>query len=344
MPFRHMNPAAPSKIQCRNLNVHEYVGMEIMEKYGINVPKGRVLTAADEAPAAYDALTTDDNKDVVIKSQILAGGRGLGTFKNGFKGGVHMANSASHAEEISSKMLNQVLVTKQTGEQGRPVDTLMMVERVFIRRELYLSLTLDRETCGPLIVASQAGGTSIEDVAKETPEKIFKVPVSIHDGPTDEQLSELANNLGFSGAAADEAKNLVNMLYKMFMDMDMTMVEINPLAETIDGRVLVCDSKLNFDDNAEFRQKDIFARRDVSQEDPREVAAGKHDLNYIGLDGSIGCMVNGAGLAMVSLERISHEYSSVALNVCIIINSGVYDADRQLWTSFRSTGALQQTS
>ena len=225
---QHLRRAVPpsSNTHVRNLNVHEYVGMEIFQRYGINVPKGSVVTSSSDVRSAYAQLTTDDNKDVVIKSQILAGGRGLGTFKNGFKGGVHLTTSAEESEDVASKMLNQVLVTKQTGEQGRPVDTLLMVERVFIRRELYLSITLDRATCGPLIVASQAGGTSIEDVAHATPEKIFKVPVNIHTGPTKEQLDKLAADLGFSGDLATQATELVGRLYNMFMELDMTMVEV----------------------------------------------------------------------------------------------------------------------
>lgn len=291
--------------QVRNLNVHEYVGMEIFQRYGIDVPKGHVLSEADDAKHSYSQLTNPDCKDVVIKSQILAGGRGLGTFKSGFEGGVHMVHSADEAQDVAEKMLGGVLVTKQTGEEGRPVDTLLMVERVFIKRELYLSILLDRETSGPMIVASAAGGTSIEDVAAATPEKIIKVPIDVNNGPTDEQLATLAAGLEFTGDAAEQMKDLAQKLYHMFTELDMTMVEINPLAETVENRILVCDGKLNFDDNAAFRQKPVFDRRDLAQEDPREVAAAEHDLNYIGLDGSIGCMVNGAGLAMATLDIIS---------------------------------------
>ena len=301
-----MGMPALQAVQVRNLNVHEYIGMEIFQRFGIDVPKGHVVSCVDDVEHAYSELIKPDCSDVVIKSQILAGGRGLGTFKNGFEGGVHMVSTSKEAKDVASKMLGEVLVTKQTGEDGRPVDTLLMVERISIDRELYLSIMLDRETSGPLIIASASGGTSIEDVAAATPDKIIKLPIDVNEGPTEEQLNQLATGLEFEGEAVDEMKSLAKKLYEMFNELDMTMVEINPLAQTTEGRICVCDAKLNFDDNAAFRQKPIFDRRDLAQEDPREVAAAEHDLNYIGLDGSIGCMVNGAGLAMVrAVTRLS---------------------------------------
>lgn len=227
---------------------------------------------------------------MVIKAQVLAGGRGLGTFKNGFQGGVHICTRPSQARDYAEKMLGEVLVTKQTGAEGKPCNTVLLSERIYMRRELYFSILMDRAYNGPVMVASTAGGTSIEDVAAATPELIFKEAIDINDGPSEEAVERMVSNLKFDGKAADEARKVIRNLWRMFATSDATLIEINPLAETPDGRVLVCDAKLNFDDNAEFRHSDIFALRDVSQEDPREVAAAEFDLNYIGLDGTIGCM------------------------------------------------------
>lgn len=242
---------------------------------------------------------------MVIKSQILAGGRGLGTFTNGFKGGVHIATSADQVKEIAGNMLGQTLVTKQSGPEGKPVNLVLLCERLYLRRECYFSIMLDRASKGPILIGSAEGGTSIEELAVESPEKIVKIPVNIMEGLTTEQAAEMATGLGFSGDQHNQCTDIVSKLYKMFAETDATLLEVNPFAETHDGRLMVCDAKLNFDDNAEFRQKEIFARRDKSQEDPREVDAAQYDLNYIGLDGSIGCMVNGAGLAMATMDIIT---------------------------------------
>jgi succinyl-CoA synthetase beta subunit len=201
-------------------------------------------------------------------------------------------------------MLGATLVTKQTGERGRRVDKVFLMERLYMRREMYLSMAMDRAAGGPVIVVSPRGGTSIEDVAAKTPEAILKVPVDIVAGLQAAQLDAVVDFLGCSGVAAAQAKAAVAALYRMFLATDATLVEVNPLCETPDGRVFVADAKVNFDDNAAFRQPDIFAKRDASQEDPREVEASRHDLNYIGLDGNIGCMVNGAGLAMATMDII----------------------------------------
>jgi succinyl-CoA synthetase beta subunit len=219
---------------------------------------------------------------VVIKAQVLAGGRGLGTFSNGFHGGVHVITKPGQAAELAGKMLGQRLVTKQTGAEGRPVEKVYLMERLYMRRETYFSIMLDRSYNGPVIVASSKGGTSIEDVAAATPELIIKEPVDIAKGPTDAQLSRLAEKMGFSGKAASEARAVITNLWRMFVASDATLLEINPLAETPEGRVFVCDAKVNFDDNAFFRQPAIFAKRDFAQEDSREVEASKWDLNYIG--------------------------------------------------------------
>merc|ERR1719183_183205 len=237
---------------------------------------------------------------------VLAGGRGLGTFTNGFKGGVHLCTEPGQVEEFASKMLGSSLVTKQTTAAGMPCSKVMLAERITMTREMYISIMLDRSAGGALFIASPAGGTSIEDVAEATPELIFMVPIDITTGVTDEQSTYLATSLGFAPGSTghSECKSTVENLYQLFRKHDCTLVEVNPLAETSDGRVLVCDGKINFDDNAEFRQKEVHDLRDRSQEDQREVEAAKYDLNYIGLTGSIGCMVNGAGLAMATMDII----------------------------------------
>ena len=247
-----------------------------------------------------------EGKDCVIKAMVLTGGRGLGHFSNGFKGGVHLCNRPGDVENFAKNMLGQNLITKQTTTVGLPCSKVMLVERMYMRREMYISIMLDRSAGGPIFIASPAGGTSIEDVAAATPELIFKQPIDIIKGITDEQSTYLATSLGFvpGSPSHKECKSVVEKLYTLFRTHDCTLVEVNPLAETPDGRVVVCDAKVNFDDNAEFRQKEIFKLRDRTQEDPREVEAAKYDLNYIGLTGNIGCMVNGAGLAMATMDII----------------------------------------
>lgn len=289
----------------RNLNVHEYVSMEVMRRFDVPVPKTVMAENLDQVKQAYKTVI-GEGKDCVIKAMVLAGGRGLGTFTNGFKGGVHLCTKPGQVTEYASKMLGSSLVTKQTTAAGMPCSKVMLAERITMTREMYISIMLDRSANGAMFIASPAGGTSIEDVAAATPEKIFKVPIDIMKGVTDEQSTYIATSLGFKlgSKGHKECKGIAEKLYKMFRAHDCTLVEVNPLAETSDGRVLVCDGKINFDDNAEFRQKDIHAFRDRSQEDKREVEAAKYDLNYIGLSGNIGCMVNGAGLAMATMDII----------------------------------------
>ncbi len=279
--------------------------MDVMRKFDIPVPKGGMAENLDQVKNVYKTVI-GEGKDCVIKAMVLAGGRGLGTFTSGFKGGVHLCTKPGQVNEIASKMLGSHLVTKQTTKAGLPCNKVMLVERITMVREMYISIMLDRSANGAMFIASPSGGTSIEDVAEATPEKIFKVPIDIMKGVTDEQATFLATSLGFKKgtAAHTECEGIVKKLYKMFRAHDCTLVEVNPMAETSDGRVLVCDGKINFDDNAEFRQKEVHAFRDRTQEDPREVEAAKYDLNYIGLTGNIGCMVNGAGLAMATMDII----------------------------------------
>lgn len=289
----------------RLLNIHEYASMEVMRKHGVNVPNTVGASTVAEVKAAYKE-TIGEGKDCVIKAMVLAGGRGLGHFDNGFKGGVHLCNKPGDAENFAGKMLGHNLITKQTLSTGMPCNKVMLAERIYMRREMYISIMLDRAAGGPIFIASPAGGTSIEDTAEETPELIFKQPIDITVGVTDTESTFLATSLGFTPGSAGhtECKKVVENLYNLFTKCDCTLVEVNPMAETSDGRVLVCDAKLNFDDNAEYRQKEVFGYRDRTQEDPREVEAAKYDLNYIGLTGNIGCMVNGAGLAMATMDII----------------------------------------
>jgi succinyl-CoA synthetase beta subunit len=266
----------------------------------VNVPFGIAVHTVEEAVAA--AATIGD-EEVVIKSQILAGGRGLGTFTNGFQGGVHVIKS-SEVATYADKMLGQTLVTKQSGPAGKPVDTLLLAKKMDLVNEMYLAIMLDRATAGPLVIACAEGGTSIEDLAEKYPEKIIKVPISITEGMTDAQALEVVAGLQCSGDKGKAAEQ-IKALYSLFRESDCTMVEVNPLAEDSAGTLIAADAKIGFDDNASFRQADIFEQRDFTQEDPREVAADKWDLNYIGLDGNIGCMVNGAGLAMATMDIIA---------------------------------------
>lgn len=273
-----------------------------MRQAGINVPRGIDVKTRDEAVSAANSL--GDATDIVVKAQVLAGGRGLGSFKNGFKGGVHICYDKEKAADVAEQMIGQYLVTKQTGEEGRLCSKALVTERLYIRREMYFAITYDRESAGPVIVASRVGGTSIEDIAAADPSAISKIPVDLGVGLTDEAAGEVARALGFEGDGVERAAEQVKKLFEFFTENDATLVEINPLAETPQGDVVCIDAKINFDDNAEFRHKEIFAKRDKTQEDPREVRASEHDLNYIGLDGNIGCLVNGAGLAMATMDII----------------------------------------
>jgi len=278
-----------------------------MAEGGVNVPFGISATTVEGAVAAAAEIGDDE---VVIKAQILAGGRGLGTFKSGLQGGVHIIKT-SEVAEYAEKMLGGTLVTKQSGPEGKPVNTILLAKKMALAREFYFAIMMDRVSGGPLIIACSEGGTSIEDLAESSPEKIIKVPVNPVVGLTDADIEQVIDGLNASGdrtAAAGQIK----ALYDVFVNRDCSMVEVNPLAEDAEGNLIAADAKIGFDDNASFRQKDVFAQRDLTQEDPREVAAGKWDLNYIGLDGNIGCMVNGAGLAMSTMDIISLKGGSPA--------------------------------
>jgi len=289
-------------VQKRYLNLHEYQAQKIFTDFGVGVPKNVPAFSVAEAAEKANLLPGDE---VVVKAQVLAGGRGLGHFKeNGFQGGVHIVPKGK-VVETAEKMLGKTLVTKQTGAEGKPNNTLLLAEKVSIDNEKYFAILMDRSSGGPLMIGSKVGGTSIEDIAAADPTAIIKQPVDIVAGMNNEVATSMANQMGFTGSQISEAATLITNLYKVFISCDCTMLEINPLAVLKDGRVLVCDAKVNFDDNAEFRQKAIFDQRDVSQENAMEVEAKKYDLNYIKLDGSVACMVNGAGLAMSTMDLLS---------------------------------------
>ncbi|KAK2455235.1 hypothetical protein P8452_02477 [Trifolium repens] len=288
--------------QLRRLNIHEYQGAELMSKYGVNVPRGVAVSSVEETRKAIKEAFPNQN-ELVVKSQILAGGRGLGTFTSGLKGGVHIVKT-DQVEDIAGKMLGQILVTKQTGPQGKVVSKVYLCEKLSLVNEMYFAITLDRTTAGPIIIACSKGGTSIEDLAEKFPDMIVKVPIDVFEGITDEDAAKVVDGLAPKGVDRNQSIEQVKNLYKLFVNSDCTLLEINPMAETADNQLVAADAKLNFDDNAAYRQKEIFKLRDTTQEDPREVTAAKADLNYIGLDGEIGCMVNGAGLAMATMDII----------------------------------------
>ncbi len=273
-----------------------------MKGFGCTVQKFGVVREASEAKQVASKLNA---AELVIKAQILAGGRGKGTFDNGFKGGVHLCKTPDEAEKLCSKMLGHKLITKQTPPEGVAVKSVMIAEAINIKQEAYFSILLDRKHLGPVMVASPDGGMDIETVAEKTPERIFTVPVDIVKGPTVAQTEQLAKDIGFSGPQAVDAATQMRKLYEAFVTTDATQIEINPLALTDTGKVCVADAKLNFDDNAEYRQAEIWKYQDTAEDDPREVEAAKAKLNYVAMDGNIGCMVNGAGLAMATMDIIS---------------------------------------
>jgi len=284
------------------MNIHEYQAKELFDRFQVPSPKGKVASTAKEA---HDAAKWLGVKNLVVKAQVHAGGRGKGVFKNGFKGGVHLVESAEAARDVASQMLGEVLVTKQTGDAGRLVRKVMIAESVAIRRELYLAILMDRETCQPVIVVSTEGGMDIEEVAANSPEKILREYVNPLAGLQAYQVRKICHNLDLQTTARQFGR-LLHSLYKLFTECDCSMVEINPVVVTTDDHVYALDAKFNFDDNALYRHPEISAMRDKDEEDPREVAAAAHDLNYIGLDGNIACLVNGAGLAMATMDIIKH--------------------------------------
>ena len=283
------------------MNIHEYQAKELLQKFDVATTRGRVAATLDEAEQIAREL---GDIDIVVKAQIHAGGRGKGSFKNGFKGGVHVRKTPDEVRDVAVKMLGQILVTHQTGPAGRLVNKVLVAESADIAREIYFAVLLDRATAAPLIVASTEGGVEIEAVAAKSPEKIIREPIDPIAGLQPYQARKLASQLGFESSQLKNASKLFEGLYRTFVAYDCSMVEVNPLVVTSKGEVLALDAKFNFDDNALYRHPEIAAMRDIAEEDPREVEASKHGLNYIGLDGNIACLVNGAGLAMATMDII----------------------------------------
>jgi succinyl-CoA synthetase beta subunit len=286
------------------MNIHEYQAKALLRSYGAPVSDGRVVLRAEEAKTAAGEL---DGPLWVVKAQIHAGGRGKGSFKEaeaGEKGGVRLAKSVGEAAELARQMLGRTLVTHQTGPAGKQVNRIYIEDGSDIARELYLALLVDRQSSRVSFVASTEGGMDIEEVAAHTPEKIVTFSVDPASGLSDFHGRRVAFALGLEGGQVKQCVALIKTLYKMFLEKDMEMLEINPLIVTPDGNLKCLDAKMGFDGNAIYRHSDIAALRDETEEDPKELAASKFDLNYIALDGEIGCMVNGAGLAMATMDII----------------------------------------
>jgi succinyl-CoA synthetase beta subunit len=276
------------------MKIHEYQGKELFRKFGVVTPRGFPAFSAAEAEEAAKKL---GGSVWVVKAQIHAGGRGKG-------GGVKVAKSFSEVRLVSEKILGMQLVTHQTGPGGQKVRRLLIEEGADIAKELYIGMLVDRVTQQVCLLASSEGGMDIEEVAAKTPGKIHKIFIDPSEGLTDADAEEVSRKIGVPDPALAQSRDLLKALYKCFCETDASLAEINPLIVTKDGKVVALDAKLNFDDNALFRHPDIVALRDLDEEDPLEIEASKHDLSYISLDGNIGCMVNGAGLAMATMDTI----------------------------------------
>ena len=276
------------------MNIHEYQGKEILRKYGVTTPRGFPCFSVDEAVQAAEKL---GGKVWVVKAQIHAGGRGKG-------GGVKVAKSMDEVKKYASEILGMTLVTHQTGPEGRLVKRLLIEEGANIKKELYVGMVVDRATQRVCLMASSEGGMNIEDVARDTPELIHKVFVNPGTGLTDAEGEDIARKIGVPEVAVKDASKFMQGLYRAFDETDASLAEINPLIVTADDKIIALDAKFNFDSNGLYRQPEIMAMRDLDEEDPDEIAASKFDLTYISLDGNIGCMVNGAGLAMATMDII----------------------------------------
>jgi len=281
------------------MKIHEYQGKGILKKYGVAVPRGEMAESCEEAERVAKILFDSGSTGVVVKAQIHAGGRGKG-------GGVKIAQSVQEAGDYAAKMLRMTLITHQTGPEGRIVRRLLIEETLPIEKELYLGILVDRAEGKPVFMASAAGGMDIEQVAAETPERILKQHIDPGMGLEPFQARKIAFTLGLKPQQINPAVQFLTGLYRAFLETDASLVEINPFISCSDGRLFALDAKLNFDDNALFRHPDIRELRDITEEDPLEVEASKYSLNYIKLDGNVGCMVNGAGLAMAMMDIIKY--------------------------------------
>ena len=278
------------------MNIHEYQGKEVLRSYGVSVPNGKVAFSVEEAVEAAKELGTAVN---VVKAQIHAGGRGKA-------GGVKVAKNLDEVRTYAEEILGKVLVTHQTGPEGKEVKRLLIEEGCDIKKEYYIGLVLDRATSQVVLMASEEGGTEIEEVAEATPEKIFKEYIDPVTGLSPYQARRIAFNINIPKELVGQAVKFMMSLYTAFVEKDCSIAEINPLVVTGDGKVMALDAKLNFDSNALYRHKDILEYRDLDEEDEKEIEASKYDLSYISLGGNIGCMVNGAGLAMATMDIIKH--------------------------------------
>jgi succinyl-CoA synthetase beta subunit len=288
------------------MKIHEYQAKELLAAAGATIPEHVIASTPAEAEAAFKQL---GGGPVVLKAQVHAGGRGKGHFKGHSDpklGGVKFVTKREEVEAVAKVMLTHPLVTKQTGPEGQPVSKVMVQRAADIAREVYLGMILDRAQGVPVMMASAEGGVDIEEVAAKHPEKIMKVPVSPEDGLQPFQARRLAYELGFTGAQVAQAEKIMTALSKVYLEKDASLAEINPLVVTKQGDVIALDAKIDFDDNALFRHKDVEALRDLNEENPAEVRAGRANLNFIQLDGSIGCLVNGAGLAMGTMDIIKY--------------------------------------
>ncbi len=277
------------------MKIHEYQAKQILSKFGVAIPQGEVAFSPDEAKAIAEKI----GPKVVLKAQIHAGGRGKG-------GGIKIASNPQEAESLAREMIGMTLITHQTGPEGKTVKRLLVEEALDIEKELYIGIVIDRAKEAPVVMASSEGGVEIEKVATETPELIFKEYVNPATGFLGFQARKLAFQLGLEGNTLKQAIKFITALYKTFHSTDASLAEINPLLVTKQGNVLALDAKMNFDDNALQRQPDIHEMRDLDEEEPLEIEASNYDLNYIKLDGNVGCMVNGAGLAMATMDIIMH--------------------------------------
>jgi succinyl-CoA synthetase beta subunit len=278
------------------MNIHEYQGKELLRKYGVSVPDGKVAFTVDEAVQAAKELNSNV---VVVKAQIHAGGRGKA-------GGVKIAKNLDEVRTYASELLGKTLVTHQTGPEGKEVKRLLIEKGCDIKKEYYIGIVLDRATSRVTLMASSEGGMEIEEVAEKTPEKIFKETIDPLIGLAPYQARRIAFNIGIPNELVNQAVKFMTGLYTVFVEKDCSIAEINPLVVTGDGKVMALDAKLNFDSNALYRHPDILEYRDLDEEDPKEIEASKYDLSYIKLNGNIGCMVNGAGLAMATMDIIKY--------------------------------------
>jgi succinyl-CoA synthetase beta subunit len=287
------------------MKIHEYQAKTILAKYGVAIPRGEVALTREEAEATAQKLLHNGAQGVVVKAQIHAGGRGKG-------GGVKVAKNLDEAKAWADKILGMRLITHQTGPEGKIVQRLLIEETLPIARELYLGIVVDRATAKPVFMASAAGGMEIEEVAAKDPKAILKEPIDPTIGFQPFHARKLAFGLGLKGEQIHEAVRFMSGLYRAFVETDASLMEINPFITTTDGRLFALDAKINFDDNAMYRHKDLKELRDISEEDPLEVEASKYSLNYIRLDGNIACLVNGAGLAMATMDIIKYAGGSPA--------------------------------